>query len=189
MILLIDNYDSFTYNLCQYLRMLGREVVVRRNDEISVAEVERLNPSLIVISPGPGSFGDTGVCVEILDAFHRTIPMLGICLGMQTIAAFFGGRIVEAIEPAHGKMCSIDHDGVGLFWGLRNPLEVTRYHSLVVEEASFPDCLEVSSRSKEREIMGLRHREYPLGGVQFHPEAYLTQQGMELLKNALEGRF
>ncbi|MDQ8180964.1 aminodeoxychorismate/anthranilate synthase component II [Pelagicoccus sp. SDUM812005] len=186
MILLIDNFDSFTYNLSQYLRMLGREVLVRRNDAIASEEARELAPELIVLSPGPGGPADTGNCIEILDALHREIPFLGVCLGMQTIAAYFGGRVVEAAEPMHGKVRAVRHDGKGLFAGLSNPLAVTRYHSLVVEEGTLPDCLEVCARSESGEIMGLRHRVYPVSGVQFHPEAYLTEGGMDLLRNALE---
>ncbi len=186
MILLIDNYDSFTYNLSQYLRMLGEEVLVRRNDSISLGEIESLKPRLIVISPGPGGPSETGVCIEILDAYRSSIPFLGICLGMQTIASYFGARVIQAREPVHGKVHSITHDGSGLFVGLANPLKVTRYHSLVVEEESLPACLEVSARSEAGEVMGLRHRVYPIFGVQFHPEAYLTESGMDLLRNALE---
>lgn len=186
MILLIDNYDSFTYNLSQYLRMLGEEVLVKRNDEVTVGYVETLAPQLIVISPGPGGPTDTGACIEIVDVFHKTIPILGICLGMQTIAAYFGSRIIPAIEPVHGKVRTIQHDARGLFYKLSNPLQVTRYHSLVVDEASLSIDLEVSARSAEGEIMGLRHLRYPVFGVQFHPEALLTESGLELLKNALE---
>lgn len=186
MILLIDNYDSFTYNLSQYLRMLGEAVEVRRNDSLSVEDVRDLQPRLIVISPGPGGPTEAGKCIEILDAFYEEIPFLGICLGMQVIASFFGGRVVEAIEPVHGKVRSIEHDGRGLFSGLANPLDVTRYHSLVVESESLPECLEVTARSASQEIMGLRHRVYPISGVQFHPEAYLTEGGMALLRNAVE---
>ncbi len=186
MILLIDNFDSFTYNLSQYLRMLGEEVLVRRNDAISVDEIRSLKPRLIVISPGPGGPAETGVCIEALDAFHQEIPFLGICLGMQAIASFFGGKIVQAAEPMHGKVREISHEAEGLFAGLANPLNVTRYHSLIVEEGSLPDCLEVTARSETQEIMGLRHKVYPIFGVQFHPEAYLTEGGLALLKNALE---
>lgn len=186
MILLIDNYDSFTYNLSQYLRMLGEKVLVRRNDSLTVDEVRQLSPRLIVISPGPGGPVDTGVCIEILDSLYQEIPFLGICLGMQTIASFFGAGVVEAAEPVHGKVRSIRHDGLGLFRGLSNPLKVTRYHSLVVDESSLPESLEVSALSDTGEIMGIRHKLYPLFGVQFHPEAYLTEEGMALLENALE---
>lgn len=186
MILLVDNYDSFTYNLFQYLRALGEDVMVRRNDAVSVGDVESLRPSLIVISPGPGNPGDTGVCREILDTYYEAIPIFGICLGMQTIAARFGANVVPALEPVHGKVRDVTHDGKGVFGGLPNPLRVTRYHSLVVEESSLPECLEVSARSHEGEIMGIRHKEYPVFGVQFHPEAYLTEEGLSLLRNALE---
>ena len=186
MILLIDNYDSFTYNLAQYLRMLGENVLVRRNDELERFEVESLEPKLIVISPGPGGPEATGVCREIMDTFYDRIPILGICLGMQTIAAYFGAEVVQASEPVHGKVRLVDHDGKGLFLDLPNPLKVTRYHSLIVEESRLPHCLEVSARSETGEIMGLRHRVYPIFGVQFHPEAYLTEGGLALLKNALE---
>ncbi|MBK1879242.1 anthranilate synthase component II [Pelagicoccus mobilis] len=186
MILLIDNYDSFTYNLSQYLRMMGEDVLVRRNDDLSVEDVQQLKPRLIVISPGPGDPGDTGVCREILDAVHSSIPVLGICLGMQTIANYFGGKIVQAVEPVHGKVRLVNHNDSGLFAGLANPLQVTRYHSLIVEEESLPECLEITARSQKGEIMGLRHKLYPISGVQFHPEAYLTEQGLDLLRNALE---
>ncbi len=186
MILLIDNYDSFTYNLSQYLRMLGEEVLVRRNDSISVDEVRELKPRLIVISPGPGGPRNSGVCIDILDAFYRDVPFFGICLGMQTIASYFGADIIEAVEPVHGKVRSISHDGLGLFRGLANPLDVTRYHSLIVDDKCLPDSLEVNAQSESGEIMGLRHKLYPIFGVQFHPEAYLTEGGMALLKNALE---
>lgn len=186
MILLVDNYDSFTYNLSQYLRMLGEEVLVRRNDSLTVAEVRELAPRLIVISPGPGGPLDSGVCMELLDAFRLEVPFLGICLGMQVIASYFGGTVVQATEPVHGKVRAVRHGGRGLFARLPDPLQVTRYHSLVVESSSLPQCLEVDARSESGEIMGLRHIEYPIFGVQFHPEAYLTEGGMTLLENALE---
>lgn len=188
MILLVDNYDSFTYNLFQYVRVLDKEAVVLRNDAVDVEAVRRMQPELIVISPGPGGPEATGVCLELLDAFKETVPFLGVCLGMQTIAHYFGGKVVKAKEPMHGKVRGVKHDGEGLFRGLPNPLTVTRYHSLVVDEASLPECLEVTARSEEGEVMGLCHRMYPISGVQFHPEAYLTECGMELLANALEGK-
>ncbi|MBC2606905.1 anthranilate synthase component II [Pelagicoccus albus] len=185
MILLIDNYDSFTYNLSQYLRELGEKVTVVRNDEIDSAGVAGMNPRLIVISPGPGGPGDAGNCKHLLDTFHAEIPFLGICLGMQTIAEFFGARIIIAKEPVHGKVRRINHNSNSVFSGLPNPLQVTRYHSLVVERESLPECLEISAESEEGEIMGIRHSLYPISGVQFHPEAYLTEGGHALLKNAL----
>lgn len=188
MILLVDNYDSFTYNLYQYLRVLGEDVQVKRNDELSADEVRRLAPRLIVLSPGPGGPQDAGVCSAILDTFHREIPVLGICLGMQVIAAYFGAVVCRAIEPVHGKVRTVEHNGGGLFAGLSNPLRVTRYHSLVVDEASLPEVLEVTARSEEGEVMGIRHKWYPVSGVQFHPEAYLTEEGFELLRNALGAR-
>ncbi|MDQ8201597.1 aminodeoxychorismate/anthranilate synthase component II [Pelagicoccus sp. SDUM812003] len=188
MILLVDNYDSFTYNLFQYIRALGERVEVVRNDAVSVDSARALRPDLIVLSPGPGGPESTGSCLQIIEAFHQQVPILGVCLGMQTIACFFGARIVKAGEPMHGKTRLVHHDGAGLFQGLKNPLRVTRYHSLIVQEASLPDCLKVSARSEEGEIMGLSHHTYPVFGVQFHPEAYLTEQGMELLGNALGRR-
>lgn len=186
MIVLVDNYDSFTYNLTQYLRLLGKDVLVKRNDELTVSEVQSIKPSLIVFSPGPGGPESTGRCIEILDVFHREIPILGVCLGMQTIASYFGGRIKSAAVPVHGKVRSIRHNAQGLFYGLPNPLQVTRYHSLVVDPDSLPPCLAVSATSEEGEVMGIYHNVYPISGVQFHPEAYLTECGLELLENALE---
>ncbi len=186
MILLIDNHDSFTYNLFQYIRMLGRETRVARNDEIAVDEALSLHPELIVISPGPGGPQDSGVCLELLAALPETVPVLGVCLGMQTIAHHFGAEVVRARVPVHGKVRPVRHDGSGLFANLPNPLQVTRYHSLVVDPATLPSCLEATAWSDEGEVMGLRHRVFPISGVQFHPEAYLTEGGMRLLGNALE---
>jgi len=186
MILLIDNYDSFTYNLYQYLLMLNKEVLVLRNDNVDAEEVERINPELIVISPGPGGPESTGACREIVEIFKGRIPILGICLGMQVIAHVFGARIEEALEPVHGKVKSIRHSGSGLFETLPNPLNVTRYHSLIVERASLPGCLKVDSESETGEIMGLSHERLPIWGVQFHPEALLTEGGIPLLGNALK---
>ena len=186
MIVLIDNYDSFTYNLYQYVRMLGREVVVLRNDAFELDEVAALCPELIIISPGPGGPESTGKCMALLDRFHACIPILGICLGMRTISRFFGGRVVKAQAPVHGKVREVLHDGTGLFRSLPSPLRVTRYHSLAVEAESMPSVLKVTAWSPEREIMGIAHESYPVFGVQFHPEAYLTEGGLKLLKNALE---
>ena len=185
MVLLVDNYDSFTYNLYQYLRILGQDVKVARNDQLALDDVSAWAPDLIVISPGPGGPEATGQCLRIIDVFKERIPLLGICLGMQTIASYFGAAIVRAREPMHGKTRAIRHDGKGLFRGLPNPLTVTRYHSLVVDPENLPECLEVSARSAEGEIMALRHKSLPLSGVQFHPEAVLTEAGLDLLRNAL----
>lgn len=186
MILLIDNYDSFTYNLYQYLLMLNKEVIVLRNDKVDVEEVERIRPELIVVSPGPGGPESTGACREIIESFKERIPILGICLGMQTIAHCFGARIEQALEPVHGKVRRIRHSGCGLFESLPNLMNVTRYHSLIVERASLPDCLKVDAESERGEIMALSHDRLPIWGVQFHPEAVLTESGIELLGNALK---
>lgn len=185
MILLIDNYDSFTYNLSQYIRQLGRDVRTLRNDAVDAAAVERLAPELIVISPGPGGPESSGNCLALLRAFAGRVPVLGVCLGMQIVARHFGATICRAKEPVHGKTRLVHHDGRGLFRGLPQPLLVTRYHSLAVEESSLPEELEVTARADDGEIMGLQHRSYPISGVQFHPEAYLTVGGLALLRNAL----
>ncbi|OPL08891.1 MAG: anthranilate synthase [delta proteobacterium ML8_F1] len=187
MILLIDNYDSFTYNLYQYLLMLGETVTVVRNDEITLEEIRRMAPLGIILSPGPGTPGDSGICQETVTAFAGKIPILGVCLGHQTIAERAGAKIVTAVEPVHGKVHAITHNGKGVFKNLRNPLKVTRYHSLVVDPETLPGAFEVTAMTREGEIMGLRHLKYPLEGVQFHPEAILTEQGHELLKNFIDG--
>ena len=166
--------------------MLGRETAVLRNDVATEESVSRMRPELIILSPGPGGPENTGNSMRILNALHGSIPFLGVCLGMQTIARCFGGRVTHAKEPVHGKMRLVHHNGEGLFAGLPNPLNATRYHSLVVTEASLADCLEATAWSEDGELMGLRHRKYPISGVQFHPEAYLTEGGMRLLGNALE---
>ncbi len=186
MILLIDNYDSFTYNLYQYLLMLNRDVLVLRNDIVDVNTVEKMQPELIVVSPGPGGPESTGACLDVIEAFKERIPILGICLGMQALAHCFGGRIGQALEPVHGKVRSIRHSGVDLFEALPNPLNVTRYHSLIVEKSHFPECLRIDAESETGEIMALSHKRFPIWGVQFHPEAILTEGGMELLANALK---
>ncbi len=185
MILMIDNYDSFTYNLVQYLNGLDERVVVKRNDEIGLDEIEEMAPQMIVISPGPCTPDEAGVSLEVIRRYTGKIPILGICLGHQSLAQVFGGKVVKAMEPVHGKVHPINHTNRGVFRGLNNPLKVTRYHSLVVERESLPAELIVTAETIDGEIMGLRHRDYLLEGVQFHPEAILTEQGMELLNNFL----
>ena len=188
MILMIDNYDSFTYNLVQYLGELGAEVKVVRNDEIAVDEVAQLRPARIVISPGPCTPAEAGVSLGVIGEFAGEIPILGVCLGHQAIGQAFGGKVVRAKRIMHGKVSSVSHDGKGVFAGIPDGFAVTRYHSLAVERDSLPACLEVSAQSEEGEIMGLRHRTLPVEGVQFHPEALLTEHGHAMLKNFLEGR-
>jgi anthranilate synthase/aminodeoxychorismate synthase-like glutamine amidotransferase len=185
MILVIDNYDSFTYNLVQYLAELGEEVQVVRNDKITAEEVEKLQPARIVISPGPCTPKEAGVSCDVIRHFAGHIPILGVCLGHQGIGAAFGGRIVRAGRLMHGKTSLIRHDGHTLFRDLPNPFEATRYHSLLVEGESLPPCLEVSAQTAEGEIMGLRHRDHAVEGVQFHPESILTAVGKDLLRNFL----
>ena len=185
MILFIDNYDSFTYNLVQYFQMLGEDVRVYRNDSISIDEIRAMKPELIVISPGPCSPKEAGISLEVVNGLKGIIPILGICLGHQTIGEAFGGEIIKAKHPVHGKVHPIRHRDTGVFKGLKNPLNVTRYHSLVVDKGSLPECLEITAETDEGEIMGIRHKEYKIEGVQFHPEAILTEMGMELLNNFL----
>jgi anthranilate synthase component II len=186
MLLMIDNYDSFTYNLVQYFGILGEEVKVYRNDRITLDEVEELAPERVVISPGPCSPAEAGISMPLISRFAGQIPILGVCLGHQAIGAAFGGNVVRSGFLMHGKTSSIHHDGRGLFEGLSNPFQATRYHSLVVERNSIPECLEMTAWVDEGEIMGLRHRELPVWGVQFHPESILTEGGMDILKNFLE---
>lgn len=192
MVLVIDNYDSFTYNLVQYLGELGAEVAVHRNDQISVDEVQGLAPSHIVISPGPCTPNEAGVSVELIQRFAGEIPILGVCLGHQCIGQAFGGRIVRAGRIMHGKTSMIHHKDTGVLSGLPNPFEATRYHSLVIEKSSVPRCLELTAWTQDEdgrtmeEVMGVRHTQYPIEGVQFHPESILTQTGHQLLKNFLE---
>ena len=186
MLLMIDNYDSFTNNLVQYLGELGAEVEVLRNDEITLEGIERLWPAQIVISPGPCTPNEAGVSVPLVKQFAGKIPILGVCLGHQAIGQALGGRIVHAKRLMHGKTCAIQHDGRGVFRGLPSPFTATRYHSLAIERASLPDCLEVSAWSGDGEIMGVRHKELAVEGVQFHPESILTEHGHQLLKNFLE---
>jgi anthranilate synthase/aminodeoxychorismate synthase-like glutamine amidotransferase len=185
MILLIDNYDSFTFNLYQYLAELGAEVVVKRNDKITLDEVAELAPERIVISPGPCTPNEAGISVDLIRRFAGEVPILGVCLGHQSLAVAFGGNVVNAPSLMHGKISSVSHDGRGVFRGLPSPFVATRYHSLVVDQETLPDCLEVTARSETGLIMGLRHRIYDVEGVQFHPESILTTVGKDLLANFL----
>ena len=185
MILLIDNYDSFTYNLAQYLGELGAPALVRRNDELTVEDIERLQPDRIVISPGPGRPEDAGVSVDTIRRLGQRVPLLGVCLGHQGIGLAFGGTISRATELMHGKVSEVHHDGRGVFKGVSQPFTAGRYHSLVVAEP-VPDALEISARTEDGTIMGLRHRTWPVHGVQFHPESVLTGEGRKLLRNFLE---
>jgi anthranilate synthase component 2 len=180
---MIDNYDSFTYNLVQYLGELGQTVEVFRNDQISLERIGALAPSHIVISPGPCTPNEAGVSLDVVKNFGKDIPLLGVCLGHQSIAQAYGGRIVHAKQLMHGKTSMIHHDGGGVFKGLENPFQATRYHSLVAERVSLPDCLEITAWTDDEEIMGVRHKEHRVEGVQFHPESILTQYGHDLLRN------
>jgi anthranilate synthase/aminodeoxychorismate synthase-like glutamine amidotransferase len=185
-ILMIDNYDSFTYNLVQYLGVLGSEVEVHRNDKITLDEIESMKPERIVISPGPGTPQSAGITISMIERFHsKEVPILGVCLGHQAIGAAFGGRVLHAARIMHGKTSEISHDGKGVFRDLPDPITATRYHSLAVERKSLPSCLEVSAEAEDGEIMGLRHRQYPVEGIQFHPESILTKEGMNILRNFL----
>ena len=189
MLLMIDNYDSFTYNLVQYLGELGEDVRVYRNDQLTVSDIEQLDPERIVISPGPCTPNEAGVSVETIQHFAGRIPILGVCLGHQSIGQAFGGNIVRAHKLMHGKTSMIRHEGEGVFAGLPSPFEATRYHSLVIEHKTLPDCLEVTAWSQDdNEIMGVRHRDLAVEGIQFHPESILTQYGHEMLANFLKVR-
>jgi len=185
MLFVLDNYDSFTYNLVQYFGELGAEMLVKRNDEITIDELATLNPERICISPGPCTPNEAGISNEVIRRFGPTIPLLGVCLGHQCIGHVFGGDVIRADRLMHGKTSPIQHDGRGVFAGLPNPFEATRYHSLIVKRSTFPHDLEITAYTVEGEIMGLRHREYPIHGVQFHPESILTLEGKRLLKNFL----
>ena len=185
MLLMIDNYDSFTYNLVQYFGELGEAIEVFRNDAISIAEIETLNPECLIISPGPGRPANAGISLEVIRHFSGMMPILGVCLGHQCIGEAFGGSIVSAPRLMHGKTSPIHHHGQGLFEGLSNPFEATRYHSLVIDKQSLPECLVMSAWTAEQEIMGVSHRDYPIYGVQFHPESILTREGKLLLINFL----
>ncbi|ELP6551907.1 aminodeoxychorismate synthase component 2 [Salmonella enterica] len=186
MILLIDNYDSFTWNLYQYFCELGAEVQVRRNDVLTLAHIDALNPQKIVISPGPCTPNDAGISLAVIRHYAGRIPMLGVCLGHQAMAQAFGASVVRAAKVMHGKTSSVTHNGQGVFRGLPSPLTVTRYHSLIVDPATLPECFEITAWSETQEIMGIRHREWDLEGVQFHPESILSEQGHALLENFLQ---
>jgi para-aminobenzoate synthetase component 2 len=187
MILVIDNYDSFTYNLVQYLGELHQEPVVRRNDEISLDDIQRMNPDHILISPGPCTPNEAGISLALIDRFEGQIPILGVCLGHQAIGQAFGGEVIRAPLMMHGKTSQIHHDGKSIFAGLPQPFTATRYHSLIVRRETLPDCLEISAETEDGIIMGLRHKEYAVEGVQFHPESIITQHGHQLLTNFLNG--
>lgn len=186
MILMIDNYDSFTYNLVQYLGELGEELVVKRNDEITLQEIEDMSPDFLMISPGPCSPDEAGISLEAIRHFAGKIPIFGVCLGHQSIAQVFGGDVVRAERLMHGKTSEISHDGLTFFKGLEHPLTATRYHSLIVKPDTLPDCFETSAWTEEGEIMAIRHKELPVEGVQFHPESIMTAYGKEMLKNFIE---
>jgi anthranilate synthase/aminodeoxychorismate synthase-like glutamine amidotransferase len=187
MILVIDNYDSFTYNLVQYLGELGTEPLVRRNNEVTLEEIAALEPERIVISPGPGRPEHAGITLDVIKTFGPTTPILGVCLGHQAIGMAFGGAVVRALAPMHGKTSRITHDGQGLFAGISTPLTVARYHSLVVDRNGWPDALEITAQTEDDDIvMALRHRSYPIHGVQFHPESIMTREGQHLLRNFLK---
>ena len=191
MLLMIDNYDSFTYNLVQYFGELGQEVVVYRNDEISINEIESLNPNYIVISPGPCTPNEAGISLELIKKFAGKVPILGVCLGFQAIVQSFGGNIIGAQKIMHGKVSPVHHTSKSIFKGLKNPLNATRYHSLVAEKTTLPDCFEVTAWTNTEsgdieEIMGVRHNSYPIEGVQFHPESILTEHGHQMLNTFLQ---
>jgi para-aminobenzoate synthetase component II len=183
MILMIDNYDSFTYNLVQYLGELGQELVIKRNDQTSLEEIERLNPKFLMISPGPCSPNEAGISLKAIEYFAGKIPIFGVCLGHQSIAQVFEGDVVQADRLMHGKISQMFHDGKTIFTGMDNPFPATRYHSLIVKKETLPDCLEISAWTEEGEIMAIRHKSLPVEGVQFHPESIMTKDGKKLLKN------
>ncbi|MFD3261996.1 aminodeoxychorismate/anthranilate synthase component II [Paenibacillus lentus] len=185
MILVIDNYDSFTYNLVQYLGELGEEIIVRRNDEIDLQGIEELRPDHILLSPGPCTPNEAGITLDVIERFKGTIPIFGVCLGHQAIGQAFGGKVVRADRLMHGKTSAIHHKGESVFAGLPSPFTATRYHSLIVERAGLPDCFEITAETEEGEIMGLRHKTYAVEGVQFHPESIITEHGHQILRNFL----
>lgn len=186
MLLFIDNYDSFTYNIVQYFAELGQEVVVRRNDDISLEQITELNPQYLVIGPGPCSPKEAGISIAAMQYFAGKLPILGVCLGHQTIGEAFGGNVVRAKELMHGKVSPVFHHNTGMFHNLPNPVTCTRYHSLAIERESLPDCLEITAWTEDGEIMGVRHKQYAIEGVQFHPEALLTEYGHAMLQNFLQ---
>jgi anthranilate synthase/aminodeoxychorismate synthase-like glutamine amidotransferase len=187
MVLVIDNYDSFTYNLVQYLGELGADIRVRRNDEVTLDEIEAMHPDQILISPGPGRPEQAGVTMDVIRRFGPTTPLLGVCLGHQAIGMVYGGTVCRAVAPMHGKTSAVDHDGKGVFTGIAAPFQAGRYHSLIIAKDSVPPELEVTARTKEDgTIMGVRHRKYPVHGVQFHPESVLTEEGKRMLRNFLD---
>ncbi len=186
MILMIDNYDSFTYNLVQYLGEMGQQLEVFRNDKITVEEIEDMHPDRIVVSPGPRTPNEAGISVEAIKHFAGKVPILGVCLGHQSVGQAFGAEIVRAQRLMHGKTSMIHHDGEGVFADLPNPFEATRYHSLIIRRETIPDCLQITAETDMREIMGVRHKEYEIEGVQFHPESILTEEGKKLLRNFVE---
>jgi len=193
MLLMIDNYDSFTYNLVQYFGELGQVVEVHRNDEITIEEIEKLNPEFLVISPGPCTPNEAGISIEAIKHFSGKVPILGVCLGFQAMVQAFGGNVVGAKKIMHGKISPVHHNSQGVFTDLKNPLNATRYHSLVAEQSSLPDCFDITSWTKDDqgnidEIMGIRHKEFAIEGVQFHPESILTEEGHEMLDNFLKGK-
>ncbi|QAS51888.1 anthranilate synthase component II [Halobacillus litoralis] len=188
MIYMIDHYDSFTYNIVQYLGELGEEVIVRRNDEVRLEEIEEIDPDLIFLSPGPCSPDETGITLKVIEIFKEKKPIFGVCLGHQAIAQVFGGNVVRAEKLMHGKSSRIFHDGRGIYEGINNPMEAMRYHSLIVELKDLPECFEVTAATIEGEIMGIRHEYLPIEGVQFHPESIGTNDGKQLLQNVIENR-
>ncbi|MFC7372334.1 aminodeoxychorismate/anthranilate synthase component II [Fictibacillus iocasae] len=183
MILMIDNYDSFTYNLVQYLGELGEDLIVKRNDEITIQEIEQMNPDFLMISPGPCSPDEAGISMEAILHFAGKIPIFGVCLGQQAMAQAFGGDVIRAERLMHGKTSMVHHDGKTVYSGLSEPFQAARYHSLIVKKETLPDCFEISSWTAEGEIMGIRHKEFAIEGVQFHPESILTDEGKQLLRN------
>lgn len=183
MILMIDNYDSFTYNLVQYLYMLNQEIVVHRNDRITVNEALELKPDCIIISPGPGRPEDAGIIIDLIKAAAGRIPILGVCLGHQAIGSAFGAKVISAKQIMHGKVSEVEHDGKGIFTRINSPLKAVRYHSLALDESSLPDCLEVSARTPDGEVMGIRHKDFPIEGIQFHPESVMTTSGKRQMAN------